>query len=143
MKIDIGYVTPEQEVQVITAQKVNHPIEGLPAVLNLEQVLSLQEAVKKIEVSEHVLKYIAALVTSTRSREDIKLGASARASIALMRGCCAWAMLEGRDYVVPDDVAFLLPSVLKHRIVLQPKAVIAGKNAAQAVRELLKATAVP
>jgi MoxR-like ATPase len=82
------------------------------------------------------------LVSATRTRDDIRLGASPRASIALMKACSAWAMLEGRDYVIPEDVAKLTPFILKHRIQLHPKAVIAGKNADSIIKELLISTKI-
>jgi MoxR-like ATPase len=143
MKIDMGYLSPEEEVRVMQGQKIRHPIEGLAPVMNLENVLRLQDEIKNIEISDHVLGYIVKLISSTRSRQDIKLGASPRASIALMKASCAWALLEGRDYVVPDDVIELLPWVLKHRITLQPKAAIAGVTPEAIISELLKTTPIP
>jgi len=143
MKISIGYLNPKEEVQVISGQKKQHPIEDLGSVLNLEDVLVLQDEVKKIEVSSSVLEYIVQLVSLTRHREEVKLGASPRASIALMKACSAWALLEGRDYVIPDDVAKLLPWVLKHRIILQPKALISEMTPDFVISELLKTTPIP
>lgn len=144
MKINMGYLSTAEELKVISGQKVQHPIERLGAVMNLEGVLSLQEEVKNIEISPNVLEYIVKLVQATRQKqEEIKLGASPRASIALMKASCAWALIEGRDYVVPDDVAKLSPWVLKHRIILQPKVSIAGKTPEDTIAELLKDTPIP
>jgi len=143
MKISMGYPKPAEEVRVISEQKIEHPVEKLQAVVSLEDVLKLQEEVKKIQVSSAVLEYIVTLVSATRKREDLKLGASPRASIALMKACSAWALLDGRDYVIPDDVAKLLPWVLKHRIILEPKALIADKTPEYVISELLKGTPIP
>jgi len=143
IKISMGYLSLEEEVKVISGQKVNHPIETLSPVTDLEKILKIQEYIKNIEVSKHILDYIVTLVSSTRKQDDIKLGASARASIALMKACCAWAVLEGRDYVIPEDVVKLLPAVLKHRLVLHPKASIAGKNPEQIITELARTIPVP
>lgn len=143
MKMDMGYITIEEEVGVISKQKKIHPVEELKPVLEIEKVIELQEAVKKIEVSANVLSYIVGLVSATRKREEIKLGASPRASIALMKASSAWALIEGRDYVIPDDVAKLVPFVLKHRIILQPKVSIAGKTALDIISELLKEIPIP
>ncbi|MDD5245781.1 MAG: MoxR family ATPase [Candidatus Omnitrophica bacterium] len=143
LKISMGYLSSEEEVKVIAGQKVKHPIEDLKPVMDMQSVLQLQLAVKNIEVSKLVLDYIVKIVSLTRHQEDIKLGASARASIALMKASSAWAMLEGRDYVVPEDVVKLLPSVLKHRIVLQPKAAVVGKKSEEVISELVKTVAVP
>ncbi len=143
LKISMGYLTAQEEMAVVSTQKVRHPIETLSAVATLADILSLQETVKNITVSEQVMKYIVDLVYATRTKEDIKLGASPRASIALMKASSAWAFLEGRDYVVPEDVAQLLPYVLKHRINMHPKAMVAGKTAALVVREILAAVPIP
>jgi len=143
MKINMGYLQNEEEVKVISEQKIQHPIENLKPVLDLEKVLELQEEVKKIQVSPNVLDYIVKLVSATRKKEEVKLGASPRASIALMKTSSAWALLEGRDYVVPDDVVHLLPWVLKHRLILQPKALIAGKTPERIISELLRTTPIP
>ena len=143
MKINMGYLSVAEETKVIAEQKVRHPIETLTPVMDLEKVMELQKAVKNIETSAHVLRYIVELVSATRNKEDVKLGASPRASIALMKASCAWALLEGRDYTIPDDVAVMLPYVLRHRLILQPKALIAGKNTEAVISELAKSTPVP
>jgi len=143
MKVDMGYLSEEEEARVIQGQKIKHPIEDLMPVMELEDVLKLQDQIKNIDISSHVLEYIVKLVSLTRHQEEIKLGASPRASISLMKAGCAWALLEGRDYVVPDDVVKLLPWVLKHRISLQPKALIAGKTPELIISELVKSTPIP
>jgi MoxR-like ATPase len=138
MKINIGYLPNEEEIMVISGQKLQHPVESLKPVIELENVLKLQEEVKKIEASKDILNYIVRLVSATRKLEDVKLGASPRASIALMKASCSWAFLEGRDYVTPDDVAKLLPWTLKHRLILQPKALVTGKTPEQVISELIR-----
>jgi MoxR-like ATPase len=143
MKISMGYLRNEEEAKVISEQKIQHPIENLKPALDLEKVLELQEEVKKIQVSPNVLDYIVKLVSATRKKEEVKLGASPRASIALMKTSCAWALLEGRDYVIPEDVVNLLPWVLKHRLILQPKALIAGKTPEHIISDLLRSTPIP
>lgn len=143
MKINVGYLQADEELKVISQQKAHHPLEDLQPALGLEDVINLQEIVKKVDISSSVLKYIVSLVSSTRNQEEIKLGASPRASIALMKASSAWAVLNGRDYVVPDDVVNLLPWILKHRIVLQPKALISGKTPEIVISELIKGTPIP
>ena len=143
MKINMGYLRTEEEIKVVTEQKMQHPVEELKPVMDLDRVVKFQEDVKKVDISSHVLKYIVNIVSSTREREDVKLGASPRASIALMKASCAWAFLEGRDYVIPDDVVNLIPWILKHRILLQPRALIAEKTPEFVISELLKHTPIP
>lgn len=143
MKISVGYLHAEEELKVIFQQKIKHPLETLKPVLSLEDVINLQEAVKKTEISPIVLEYIVKLVTATRNQDEIRLGASPRASIALMKASSAWAVINGRDYVVPDDVVNLLPWILKHRLVLQPKALIAGKSPEIVISKLIKDIPIP
>lgn len=143
LKISMGYLRTEEEISVVSGQKIQHPVEDLKAVMDLDRVLKFQDDVKKIDVSSHVLKYIVNIVSATREREDLKLGASPRASIALMKASSAWALLEGRDYVIPDDVVGLIPWVLKHRIILQPRALIAEKTPENIISELVKHTPIP
>ena len=144
MKINMGYLSMPEEIRVVSGQKLKHPVEELGAVMNLEKVLALQEEVKKIDISSNVLEYIVHLVSSTREKKDeVKLGASPRASIALMKASCAWAFIDGRDYVIPDDVVRLSPWVLKHRIALQPKVSVAGRTPEDVIADLLKNIPIP
>lgn len=143
MKIDMGYLREDQEARVVSEQKARHPIEDLKPVLDLEKVLRLQDEVKKVDVSQKVLDYVVKLVSSTRKIEEVRLGASLRGSIALMKASCAWAFLEGRDYVIPDDVISLTPWILKHRIIMQPKALIADRTPEYIISELIRSTPIP
>lgn len=143
MRLSVGYLTPEQEVQVIAGQKTAHPIESLTPVTDLQMIAAMQEEVKKTTISQQMLEYIVKLVYATRTREEIKLGASPRASIALMKAASAWAYLESRDYVTPEDVTKMLPWVLKHRLQLHPKAVVAGKTPELTIAEIVRAIPIP
>lgn len=143
MKINIGYLTIEDEIKVISKQKIKHPIEELTPVLGVMDIIALQDHVKNIQVSDRMFEYIVKLVASTRSLEGIKLGASPRASISLMKACCAWAMLENRDYIIPDDVMKLLPWILRHRLILEPKVLISGKTTEIVIAELIREIPIP
>jgi len=138
MKINIGYSSIVDEIKVISDQKIKHPVESIMPVMTLEDVLKLQEQVKKVQVSSEILEYIVKLVSSTRKSDAVKQGASPRASIALMKASCALAFIEGRDYVIPEDVIKLLPRVLKHRIILRPKAMISGMTPELVIEGILK-----
>jgi len=140
MKINMGYLSVEQEMKVVTGQQYSHPIDSLAPILTLEEVLNLQEDTKKIKLSEKIVHYIVKLVSATRKRDDIKLGASPRASIALMNSTRAWALLSGRDYVIPDDVHKLVFWMLRHRIIVDSKASMAGISSENIVTDLLKKT---
>ncbi len=143
MRLSVGYLSPEQEVKVIANQKSQHPIETLGQVTDLQTVLAMQDEIRNVKISQPMLEYIVKLVYATRTREEIKLGASPRASIALMKAASAWAYLEGRDYVVPEDVAKMLPWVLKHRLQLHPKAVVSGKTPELIIAEIVRSIPVP
>ncbi len=143
MKLNLGYPSLQEEARMLQDQKKAHPVESLAAVCSLEEVIALQERVKAVELSDHIVRYIVQIIGRTRTHEEIKRGASPRASIALMRAVSAWALLEGRDYVIPDDVAMVLPGILAHRITLHPKAFVAGKNAEGLVEQILKTTPIP
>jgi len=138
MKINIGYPSLVEEIKIISEQKIKHPVESVMPVMTLEDVLRYQEQVKRIQVSSEILEYIVKLISATRKSDVVKIGASPRASIAIMKASCAWAFIEGRDYVIPDDVAKLLPHVLKHRIILHPKATISGMTSELVVTGILK-----
>jgi len=142
MKISIGYASLEEEIKIVSEQKIKHPVEDVVPIMTLEDILKLQEQVKQIQVSPDVLRYIVKIVSATRKSEVVKQGASPRASIAVMKASSAWALMEGRDYVVPDDVIKLLPCILKHRIILRPKAIIAGMTPELVIDNLLKQTPI-
>lgn len=142
MKISMGYPSAQEEVKIVSGQKIKHPVEDVVPVMTLESVLKLQEQVKKIQISPTVLEYIIKLVSLTRKSTAVKQGASPRASIAIMKASCAWAFIEGRDYVIPEDVIKLLPYILKHRIVLHPKAVISGTTPDLVIEGILKQTSI-
>ncbi len=143
MKINMGYPTEEEEVKVISGQKQVHPVETLSAVMSLEEVVKLQEEVKRVQVMPNILNYIVKIISLTRKRDDIKVGASPRASISLMKASCAWAFIEGRDYVIPDDVTKLATWILQHRISLEPKSLIVGKTAEMVIAEIIKEIPIP
>ena len=142
MKIEMGYLEVEQEVQVLNAQEKNHPLETIQQVSSLAQVKEMQEKVKEIEISEKVLTYIARLISSTRTAANITLGASTRASIALMNSARVWALLEGRNYVIPDDVYYLSYWVLRHRVLIDPKAAMEGTSVKDIISDLLDQTVI-
>lgn len=121
MKISMGYPSPEEELDIITRSETNSFSEPLAAVMTVDDVNSHIEAVKQVKCTESVKKYIVDLLNATRSSELVKLGASPRAGIALLRASKAFAYIFGRDYVVPDDVKAIMSAVLSHRLILSPK----------------------
>ena len=141
--IRLGYPTPEEELEIVERQQLAHPIEALEAVASADDVIGLQRAIREIYVDDLVKRYIVALVDATRSREDVALGASPRASLALFRGAQAAALLGDRDFVLPDDVKRLAVPMLSHRMIVSAAARMRGTQSAEIVETILDETAVP
>ena len=118
VSIEMGYTSADAERRVVTGQLVAHPVEDLEPVISPEDVVAHQGAVRTVHVDPAIIDYVIDIVSATRERPDVSLGASTRGSIALTRISQAHAILRGRDYVLPDDVKAAAPSVLAHRILL-------------------------
>ena len=143
LRIHLGYPSATDEVLIMDAQQNRHPIEELPAVITPEEVIEMQEAVGRIYVDPLIKQYIVALVTATREHESVYLGASPRGSLALMRATQAHAMLDGRDFVQPDDVKLLAYPTLGHRVIVSPSARVRDIDSAQIVTEAVERVPVP
>jgi MoxR-like ATPase len=118
LQAGLGYPALDEEISVVLEQRHGHPIERLPAVLSIDEVLALQEAVEDVYVDEQVLRWIVQLTRATREVEGLAIGASVRGSLTLERTARAWALLHGRSHVFPEDVERLFLPVLGHRLVL-------------------------
>ena len=123
-------------------QQYVHPIEAIGQVLALEELLAMQEQVRQVYVDRAVKEYIVDIVEATRSHSDVFLGASPRGSLALFRTGQAWAALEGRDYVTPDDIKALTGPTLAHRLIVSPAARIRNLDPRAIVGEVLESVAV-
>ena len=143
MRINLGYPSQTEEINILDAQQDTHPLERIDQVITVEELLSLQEGVKQAHVDDLIKEYIVALVTASRKHPDVYLGASPRGALALYRTGRAWAALEGRDYVIPDDIKTLAQPTLAHRIIISPSARIKNVDARAVVDEILRSTPVP
>lgn len=143
MKISMGYPTVKEEVEILKRVMMAHPVDSLGAVTSTEVLLQAQEAAKNVIISEDVLNYIVNIVNQTRTHPHISIGASPRGSIALMKGSKALAMLRGRDYVKPDDVKYLAPAILGHRLTLNGAYVLSGEENGEFIERLLMEVIVP
>ena len=143
MRIHLGYPSPTDEVLIMDAQQERHPIETLGEVVSPAELLELQDAVGRIYVDPLIKQYIVSLSNATREHEAAYLGASPRGSLALMRATQAHAMLDGRDFVQPDDVKLLAYSTLGHRVIVSPSARVREIDARQIVEEVLGRVPVP
>lgn len=143
IRISMGYPGPKAEIEMLGRQQHQHPLEMLQQVVTPEELLAAQQAVKEVYVDDSIKEYIVQLVGLTRKHEDVYLGASPRGSLALYRASQARAMLEGRNYVIPDDVKSLAEITLAHRLIMSPSARMKGLNSDTVVQELLQKTVVP
>lgn len=143
MKIQIGYPTLLDEVKIIEEQQIQHPLERISSITNVDEILMMNKAVKKVFVSTPVKKYIVQLIRATRENKEIYLGCSPRGSLALSRAGQIFAAMSGRDYVIPDDVKYLAESVLGHRIIIQPTARLKNVTPSAVISDILLETQVP
>ncbi|WP_245741881.1 AAA family ATPase [Anaerobacillus arseniciselenatis] len=142
-KFKIGYPSHEDEMEVLTRVEKQHPIESLEAVLSLEELLQMQREVTEVYVDESVKSYIISIVKETREHNSVYLGASPRGSIALMKTAQAYAFVQGREYVIPDDIKFLSPYVLGHRIILNSDSKFANVSTRTVVNEIIQRVKIP
>jgi MoxR-like ATPase len=143
LRVHLGYPSGTDEVLIMDRQQKKHPIEDLQQVTEPPEILALQGAVKDIYVDPLVKKYVASLVEATRQHEAVFLGASPRGSLALYRASQGRALLEGRDYVLPDDAKALAYPALGHRVIVSPAARLKGVTAEEVVAQCLEGVPVP
>ncbi len=143
LRLRLGYPTLAEEIEVMEAQQYRHPIETLEAVVSVAEIEAAQQATREVFVSEAVKQYVAALVRTTRQHQEVYLGASLRASLTLYKAGQARAAIQGRDFVLPDDIKALAQAALAHRVILNPAARLKDLTSAQVVAEILESTPVP
>jgi MoxR-like ATPase len=143
LRVHLGYPSKTDEIVIMDRQQMVHPVEDLPQVTDASEVLRLQNAVKAIYVDPLIKQYIVEIVEASRKHESAYLGASPRGSLALYRAAQAFAMLSGRDFVIPDDVKALAYATLGHRIIVSPSARVKNISAANIVSDCLSRVPVP
>ena len=142
-KLKMGYPSTEEEIEVLSRAEKETPLEHLASVISLEDLRLLQRAAKEIVVSEVVKSYIVNCAAETRNHPYIYLGVSPRGSLALMKACQAYALMQGRAYVTPDDVQYLTPFVFEHRIILRSEAKYEGITTEEIIDRILTKIQVP
>lgn len=143
MKLRLGYPEPQDEVAMLSKQQHGVPLDEVRPVLVGEEWSRMQEEVRLVHLDEPVKAYIVRLTTATRTHPDVSLGASPRASLALMRAAQSRAFCCGRSYVIPDDIKTLAVPVLAHRLSMHPEARYAGKSGEAIIQQLLTVVPVP
>jgi MoxR-like ATPase len=138
LRLRMGYPKAMEEIVILDEQKRTHPIEAIGQVLGVDELRLMQSAVKEIYVDQAVAEYIVRLVTATREHPDVYLGASPRGSINLYRSAQAFAAMDGRDYVIPDDVKGLAVAVLAHRLIVKSQASLREVDPDRIVHEIIE-----
>jgi MoxR-like ATPase len=143
MRLEVGYPAADDEVEILERYEQSDPLADLRPVTAGDDVLALQRAARAIHVADVVRRYIVDVVRATRAYDEIQLGASPRASLALHRGAQALAAVRGRDFVKPDDVKELSVPILAHRLILAPEARLRGRSPAEVVRNVVARVPAP
>ena len=143
MKISMGYPTNSEESEILDRNENDNPITRISAVLSTDDIIALQEQVKKVRASQNVKDYIISVANATRSDEGIKLGVSPRGSIALYKSAKAWAFMDGRNFITPQDVKDCCVCTLAHRIMLSPKGKSMYETQENAFVKILERIPVP
>ena len=146
MKIDIGYPSADEEVHILERHQNNAQLvklAGISPILTGDELLQMRALTDIVVVDHTLLRYIAQLVQQTRSSKAVYLGASPRASVAILQTAKASALLQGRDFVTPDDIKFVTPAVLQHRLILTAEAEMEGYSPSKVARKLIDKGDVP
>ena len=145
-KIEVGYPSLDEETKLLMdyhTRKDTVDINTVSSVLNAAQVQEYRAKVAEIHVDEHLVKYIAQIVNHTRSNSSLFLGASPRASLAILAGSKATAAIKGRDFITPEDIKFVAPNVLRHRVILTPEKEMEGISADEVIKLIVEQIEIP
>jgi MoxR-like ATPase len=143
IRLSLGYPSFEEESKMLTRLQRGHPIDDLQPVVSAADVIACQDAIREVHVDDKLKKYILEIVHASREHEDVLLGGSPRASIALFRTAQATAAINNRDFAIPDDVKRMAQPVLAHRLILKPESRLRKKTPAAVVNELVGDARVP
>ena len=146
MKVNMGYPSYDEEVKILERHQANAKmvkLESIKPILSVEELLQLRSCLDKVVVDSSLLNYIAQITQQTRLSQAIQLGASPRASICILQGAKAYALLQGRDFVTPDDIKTIVPPVLEHRLIITPDAEMQGFTVERLAQALLDKIEVP
>ncbi len=143
IRLSLGYPGLEEESKMLQRLQKGHPIDNLAAVVNASEVLAAQEAIREIHIDEKVRRYLLEIVHATREHNEVLLGGSPRASIALQRTAQAFAAINGRSFVLPDDVKRMVGPVLGHRVILRPESRLRKITVPSVLEEIMDEVSVP
>jgi len=146
MKISINYPGPEEEFLILKRHHENinlTQLDSIKPILSVNEIRTFKELVSQVIVEDSLLKYISEIIIATRNSPAVYLGASPRASVALLNTSKAYALLQGRDFIIPDDIKYIAVPVLQHRLILSPETEMEGRSAGTIVKRLIEKIEVP
>jgi len=143
MRVSLGYPAAVDEMKILESQRQRHPIQDIGQVVSAAELLAAQDAVRRVYADDLIKEYIVELANATRHHPDVYLGVSPRGSLALYKATRAYAALQGRDYVIPDDVKALLDATFAHRLIISPSARIKNVDAEAVVEQIAGSVPVP
>jgi MoxR-like ATPase len=137
VRLHVGYPTRDEELRILAAQALAHPIDSLAPVISDTEILAAREAVKTVHINPDVAAYMVRISAATREHTDLRLGVSPRGTLALARGSQGMALLRGQSFVTPDIVKAMAGAILEHRLIVRPQAAAAGRTARDTLNEIL------
>ncbi|NND97101.1 MAG: MoxR family ATPase, partial [Pirellulaceae bacterium] len=143
MRFNLGYPSMEEEMRMLDLLQYKHPVDQLESVAEAEELVQAQQETRKVHVDPRVRQYLLQIVDQTRSHEDLALGGSPRATIALFRCSQAMAAIRGRAYVLPDDLKKIISPVMNHRLILRPESRLRKVTTESVMDEIIGEIAVP
>lgn len=143
LQFNLGYVSAEEEVAILADQVKQHPLETIGPCVTRDEVLALKTRATEIRISDEIKRYIVDIITATRSAQGVALGASPRASLALMKTAKALALMDGHEFVIPEHIREIAVPVVAHRLVLDAQARFAGRTTRDVVEEIIQTIPVP
>ena len=143
LQFSLGYISPEDEVAVLSDQIQSHPIDSIEPCVTVSEIIQLKNQAKQIRISPEIKRYLVDVVNATRAASGVQLGASPRASLTLMKVAQALALFDGQEFVTPENIQEIAIPVIAHRLVMEPQARFSGKTAESIVAEILESVPVP
>ena len=143
LNVQIGYPTEQEEQDILHRFKHDDPLDTLQPVISAEHIIELQQTIRSVQWQPAVERYLLAIVRATRNNPAIQIGISPRGTLALYRACEAYAAIQGRDYVQPDDVKYLAPRVLAHRLLTTTRTRMRGKRSHELMENIIRSIPVP
>jgi MoxR-like ATPase len=143
MRFELGYVTQDQEVDILTEQNISHPLDMINACTSRDVIINMRHEISQVRVSDEIKNYIVNIIRETRNAKGVANGASPRASLSLMKAAQSLALFDGLQYVTPDHIHELVQPVITHRLMLDSQARFSGLTAKDVVADIIKNLPVP